>query len=216
MNYIVPEEKSAYNYEMYSTDTIFSYKIDEELTKEVYDYATHFRKIATKEMLEYQQSLLAGDLSEEYGLDFKENIQLFKKIQNAMLINLSDIFNREIISFYTDGIWVNFQKPNECNPIHSHTGKLSLVWYLDIPEVIRQEHLNQKSNVPNRGLINFYSTFSTDVLTFNPQTSDMLIFESNHRHSVYPYKSNVERVSLSMNIKDICTFSDSYGELVYL
>ena len=36
-----------------------------------------------------------------------------------------------------------------------------------------------------------------------PKTGDMYIFPAELKHAVYPFKSNVERITMSLNIFDI-------------
>ena len=37
------------------------------------------------------------------------------------------------------GPWINFQKSNEFNPMHSHSGMISAILYINVPEVIAEE-----------------------------------------------------------------------------
>ena len=210
------QEIQTFEYDLYKKDTILHTKVPMNLTQEVYDFCKTVRREFNPDTKPDERDRLAGDLNEEYGLDFRNNIQLLKKIQDQINHTLSLSMGVHVISHFLDRIWVNFQKPNEVNPKHDHTSTLSLVWYLDVPECIRQEHLQQKSNLPVRGLIHFYSTFGGDTMVFNPNVGDLLVFGAHHQHQVYPYRSNVERVSLAMNIRNVCVYSDEYGSMTYV
>ena len=210
------QEIQTFEYNEYKKDAILHTKVPMDLTQEVYNFCKTVRKEFNRENIPEENPRLAGDLNEEYGLDFRDNIPLLKKIQDQINHTLSLSMGKTVISHFVDRMWVNFQKPNEVNPIHDHTSTISLVWYLDVPECIRQEHLQQKSNIPVRGLIYFYSTFGSDSMTFNPKVGDMLMFGSHHAHQVYPFRSNVERVSLAMNIRNVCVYSDEYGSMIYV
>lgn len=132
-----------------------------------------------------------------------DNRSLYTNIYEFLREVITDIVKKPVIHFAIKSSWVNYQKANEVNPTHNHSGQLSLVWYLNIPQVIREEHLHQESNGACRGLIQFLSSFTSEELLFNPKTSDMFIFDSSHRHQVYPFRSDVERVSFSCNIENI-------------
>jgi len=109
-------------------------------------------------------------------------------------------------TFSTDP-WINFQQANEFNPTHSHTGILSSVLYIDVPEVIAEEATRSKSNMGCAGQIEF--VYGPNVLGVNgthkivPKTGDILLFHAELNHSVYPFKSDVERISMSFNVGNI-------------
>jgi len=103
--------------------------------------------------------------------------------------------------------WINFQQANEFNPTHSHTGMLSSVLYIDVPEVIAEEAKHSKSNMACAGQIEFH--YGPNVLGVNgthkivPKTGDILLFHAELNHSVYAFKSDVERISMSFNVGNI-------------
>ena len=103
--------------------------------------------------------------------------------------------------------WINYQKANEFNPTHSHTGMLSSVLYIDVPEVIAEEAQHSKSNMACAGQLEFH--YGPNVLGVNgthkvvPKTGDILLFHAELNHSVYPFKSDVERISMSFNVGNI-------------
>ena len=106
------------------------------------------------------------------------------------------------------GPWINFQQAGEFNPYHSHSGYLSAVIYIDVPDVIQEENNNNlTSNTPRAGMIEFifgneiaqgYCTKSNFV--HQPKTGEIFIFPAGLKHLVYPFKSDVERISMSFNI----------------
>lgn len=102
--------------------------------------------------------------------------------------------------------WINFQHAHEFNPVHSHSGIASVVLYIDVPEEIAQEVDNYiTTNMPCPGQIEFM--YGSDVLGVSgthkiiPKTGDILLFHAGLKHTVYPFTSNVERISMSFNIK---------------
>jgi uncharacterized protein (TIGR02466 family) len=107
------------------------------------------------------------------------------------------------------GPWINFQQAGEFNPYHSHSGHLSAVIYIDVPEDIKQENDNStvETNLPRAGMIEFI--FGNDMTqgygvksnyVHQPKTGEIFIFPAGLKHLVYPFKSNVERISMSFNI----------------
>ena len=105
-------------------------------------------------------------------------------------------------------LWINFQKANEYNPRHNHSGwaDLSFVMYLQIPEVLKKENEQSKDKYNNSGAgaISFYSgdplPFSINGFSELPKERDMFIFPSWMMHSVNAFKSDVERISVAGNI----------------
>ena len=102
--------------------------------------------------------------------------------------------------------WFNDQKDNEYNPIHNHTGVLSGVLYLKIPE-----YLPSRKTKDTDGAISFMGNESkTDgimtnsTLTISPKKGDLFLFSSSLKHQVYPFRTadgNGIRRSMSFNTK---------------
>ena len=103
-------------------------------------------------------------------------------------------------------LWINFQKKNEYNPRHEHTGDLSFVIYLKIPKELVKENKKSKEihNNNGTGTIKFHFgeklPFSINDYEALPNECDIFIFPSWLQHSVTPFFSDVERISVSGNI----------------
>ena len=118
-------------------------------------------------------------------------------------------FNNIDFSF-GEGAWINFQKSGEFNPIHHHTGMLSAVIYIDVPEEIAEENKIKNSNAPSAGAICWIygnaagNMLCTDYMhTHQPTTGEIFIFPSGLQHLVYPFSCQVERISMSFNVYDV-------------
>jgi len=172
---------------------------------------------------------LAGNIKQQYRAVMDESefntfiMEIKDHIYNAVIaferkygIPADTYKSSEEYSFHfgPGGPWINFQGPGEFNPIHSHDGQLSAVYYIDVPPAIAQENNNQVSgpfsNENHRtsaGKIDFvYGTLSyTTEYTYShqPTTGELFIFPATLSHLVYPFKSNVERISMSFNVFDI-------------
>ena len=106
--------------------------------------------------------------------------------------------------------WVNYQKQNEFNPHHNHTGVYSFVIWMKIPynwKRQNQKDIARKSNEPHIGSFQFtYLNILGDMRPHNYYISSqdegtMLFFPSRLYHQVYPfYDCNEDRISVSGNI----------------
>jgi len=155
-----------------------------------------------KDTLTDTRKNLAGDIKEEYKIDDrKEFVKLFK---STLTERINHIFNGGVKEVGIGPVWINEMKSGEYNPTHQHIGYFSFIWYLDIPEKIRKEHMKQKGNTPSKGLIEFQSLIGGGDLKLNPKTNDLLIFNSRQPHIVWPFETkNVSRISLAGNVMSI-------------
>ena len=185
-----------YNYLKNFDDRIYESKIDSRHRIELLD------KLNEIDDLNLYNHELAGDLEEEYELTHEKiGTLLYSNIEHSIFQHLKNIV-QNVSQFELSSLWVNYQKKNEYNPAHLHSGTFSFVWYLDIPEEIRQEHKQQKSyeHTKTRGLIQFSANHSNDFIVLNPKTDDLLLFRAHHIHQVYPFYSDNTRISVSGNI----------------
>jgi len=181
-----------YCHDMY--DKIYYAKGDENLKEDMLKHSS-----TTKANLK-----LAGDIKREFQI---EDTKLLTRLQEMLTQHLSRYIRQPITEVNTINptdlmpAWINYMKPGEYNPPHAHVGIFSFVWYLDIPEEIREEWKNSQGNVGARGCIQFFSQFVTNsAMHFSPQTNDLFLFSSKHQHQVYPYYSDNTRISLAGNI----------------
>jgi hypothetical protein len=153
------------------------------------------------------QKELAGHIKEEYEIDKKELIKIISIYIEDYVKNFIHFYNKNITKFEIVSSWVNYMKAGEFNPPHTHGNDLSCVIYLDIPEKLKIENKNYigtlKKYNGGPGAICFtcgqeVENFITNVTIF-PEKGDFFIFPSNLTHFVYPFKSNVERISVSAN-----------------
>ena len=162
---------------------------------------------------------LAGNIKNQFAIAMNEEKTLFfnKEIKKHVHKALEE-FDRKYdenskidldkLKFnFGSGPWINFQRAGEFNPIHTHTGELSAIIYIDIPECIAIENNKTLSNAPCAGAVSWI--FGSGMLatefhyTHQPKTGELFLFPSGLQHMVYPFKSDVERVSLSFNVYNI-------------
>ena len=106
--------------------------------------------------------------------------------------------------------WVNYQKQNEFNPLHHHSGVYSFVIWMKIPfkwEEQNKKDIAEKSNSPSIATFQFVHPNIVGELTFHryelsPEDEGLLVFfPSQLNHLVYPfYDCDEDRISVSGNI----------------
>ena len=160
---------------------------------------------------------LAGNISASYTLMDRGDwfwlnvISPLEMRYAAEFRNLGEKLPTQIKHPYCMGRWwVNYQKQNEFNPVHNHTGIYSFVIWMKIPYdggKQNQKDIARHSNTPSIG--DFQFTYSNmlgksciDTYRLSPHyEGTMLFFPSQLPHQVYPfYDCDEERISVSGNI----------------
>jgi len=113
------------------------------------------------------------------------------------------------VDLQADDLWVNYMKPGDFNPVHTHSGDYSFVLFLDVPKQLTKEQDDYKGTGSKPGTLNFEFTqqarpaWATTGATIRPQTGDMFMFPALLQHWVCPFKSKVTRISVSGNLRII-------------
>jgi len=106
-----------------------------------------------------------------------------------------------------DDLWVNYMKAGDFNPMHTHGGDYSFVIFLQMPDKLKQEMKDFEGTSAKPGMLMFEYTqqakprWATTGTAISPETGDMYIFPALLQHWVAPFKSKVERISVSGNIR---------------
>lgn len=104
-------------------------------------------------------------------------------------------------------LWINYQERYEINPEHTHSGDLSFIIYLQIPDSLIAENKSYKGRSAGPGGIKFRYGEKTDYTIsdhyFLPEVGDLYIFPSQLAHEVYPFTSQCTRISVAGNLKII-------------
>ena len=154
---------------------------------------------------------LAGMIDNEYYYEDYEEwfIPKFTPYMDSYINGLRNNWipkQKPIKKWYTNALWINYQKANEYNPPHNHSDDLSFVIYLQVPEELEKE-LKETEDLHNNsgpGTINFNYGIKMP-LSINhfykfPRMGDIFIFPAWLTHYVHAFKSDVERISVSGNI----------------
>lgn len=185
-----------------------------KITDEFFNLLNEECTAAVKEENLYQHRL-AGIIKKEYELKDLTRIQpyinefvniydqVWDKWRNADEPSKNDYIIR--------AMWVNYQRQHEFNPPHDHSDDLSFVIYLKVPEEIKKEFKDYKGKSAGPGGISFiYGEGNRQAITYQahfPAEKDLFIFPAWLKHYVAPFKSDVERISVSGNIASNVPFS---------
>ena len=164
-----------------------------------------------KELKSYNKSL-AGHLksqflynSETTGWFYNETSPIWQcyRDQHCQFHGLDKIQ----IELDAQDLWVNFMKSGDFNPLHTHGGDYSFVIFLDVPDKLKKEQDKFEGTSGKPGCLNFEFTqqakpkWASTGQIVTPKTGDMYIFPALLQHWVYPFKSNITRVSVSGNLE---------------
>lgn len=157
---------------------------------------------------------LAGNLEHEYFLSKDLENAVRPVVQAAFL----DRFNANQVEFGFPTIdeviwlttWANYQRKYEFNPTHTHTGKYSFVWWVQIPFNLQDEMdlpWVKESNTPCASLfqweyhvLNATQSQQATIPIDKGDEGTFFIFPANTPHQVYPfYTSDDLRISISGN-----------------
>ena len=188
-----------------------------EIDKIPDDLFKQLKKIIKDKSIEANQELI-GNIEEEYNLDKYISLlepYLLKTIMMEpkliKIVNERYDCNSVNKPFKLKNLWVNFQKKNEFNPIHNHSGIFSFIIFIKIPFLIEDQlkispGRKASNNLP--GVLQFLGFDQFRPLVFHNFFVDkkweqsMLIFPASYAHCVYPfYKVNDYRITVSGNIK---------------
>ena len=157
---------------------------------------------------------LAGHFDTEYYFE-KDDVNFFKESLSVEVIptflNSSKNFynqpNDNFKDIKLEQMWINFMKKGDFNPIHTHSHDLSFVLYLKVPKELKEENERYHGTDQNTGPGGIAFMWGEPQEGFIhtkallPEEGDLFIFPALLRHMVYPFKSDVERVSVAGNMK---------------
>lgn len=106
-----------------------------------------------------------------------------------------------------ESAWIVSQQSGEYNPIHSHSkATLSSVMYLKVPEHMQDKPIPNKENTDgylefvDRSAGNNSLQLQTSTVRLKPQVGRFYIFPASLLHLVYPFNTDGERRSVSINV----------------
>ena len=148
---------------------------------------------------------LAGNILEQRsgaGMNIEQQQKLFSIFsQHVEHFVKYERQQEQINGFNVEAVWFNYMKANEFNPLHSHSGYISGIVMVDVPLEIAEE-LNEdiETNARCPGHLEFVC--DRDIHRVSPIEGEIYLFRSDFKHQVYPFKSMVERITMSWNITE--------------
>ena len=162
---------------------------------------------------------LAGNLSGSYILSDRSDwfwINVLHPLANLYSQRFENLGERAATTqchpYCLDQWWVNFQKQNEFNPVHSHDGVWSFVLFMKIPKEVSYKKqsrikISSDSNSPQPSVLQFlHINVLGDIKTWEyrlePEDEGrILFFPARLRHNVYPfYNCDEDRITVAGNI----------------
>ena len=191
-------------------------KIPKNLLDKMNNYIDETIKVKEKINKLDHGPYLAGDVSQEFTLEknFVEEIGWMKFLSNSVYEWIKKDTAKEINEFRLISTWIVRQFKNEYNPIHTHSGHISGVGYLKVPNHLGTTiQKNKKNNFA--GHLNFiYGSqmfVNSSSIVIKPKVGDFYLFPNYLMHQVYPFKdTNEERRSISFNAKIDQSIYDVY------
>ena len=190
------------NYDVYTWGPlIWRSKLSEDIVENL---LTRGNKIRNQEEFNSERDLAMNTHDEwKYPLKdvvwFSESIKVkIKDYMNIWAKHLGCAYDK--LEWGMDSLWINYMKQNDFNPLHDHKGNVSFIVYLNNVDELKteKERFNMTNNGPIPGSIMF--CHNDERKYFFPSKGDMFIFPSNTLHLVVPYKTDIERISVSGNI----------------
>lgn len=160
-------------------------------------------------------SQLAGRVEVQRSLHENIDPSVIDSIMNHVKVFAQDAGMQGIEKedMYINGLWCNVQQKFEYNPLHSHDGMFSFVYYTKNTVTQEQAQSNkwdtthESSTLGNRPLAGSIELHYGEPSFMNmcsflhfPQEGDLLIFPAWLRHSVYPFYCEGERISVAGNV----------------
>ena len=184
--------------------TIAKVIIPEDLINQLNDYLDKLTQSEKQMSSQDHGNKLAGNVSQEFKLE--KNFILSSGLKNFLNTSAKDwikqTVNKEINKFEIIESWIVRQYENEYNPLHSHSGHISGVGYLKVPDNFGDTVQKNKKNFNgNLQLVHGTKMFlSPVILNIEPKVGDFYFFPNYLMHSVYPFKNDsAERRSISFN-----------------
>ncbi len=156
---------------------------------------------------------LAGHIEKENIFDTNDKVWFIENFKSYFLPYFKKLQDKNDPNYYYGmrpfneiwlaNLWINFMKKGEYNPPHGHNGNFSFVLYLQVPAELQKEDESFEGSGFGPGTINFlYGEQQNNIRTSHgilPVKNDLIIFPASLKHTVPPFKSDVERISVSGN-----------------
>ena len=201
--------------------TIMEMDMPEDLVKNLNDYVETIIKDKAKSKKLDAGGTLVGQVTQEISLEKTFYESHFKKfLFRAVETYVFGSSRKKIKNFQLRDCWVVRQYENEYNPNHYHSGHLSGVGYLKVPESFGAQKQESVKDVNKNGYIEFVHGakmfLSNSQMFVKPEVGKFYVFPHYLMHLVYPFKGKGERRSISFNGEiDESVFLETYGAIKF-
>ena len=159
--------------------------------------------------LESHNDKLVGIIDEEWTVTHLLNKDSLKFLNGCLLnyIGNASTIKQKIKKIAITSCWFNDQKENEFNPVHVHYGYspigISSVLFLKVPDCINNAKPKNNWEPAKEGRLEFINNigmfFGKNTHLINPVVGDLYLFPYEMPHTVYPFKGEGIRRSMSFN-----------------
>ena len=179
-------------------------EIPEQMLKDLNKYVDEIIKDEDKSKILDLGKTLAGNVKQEFRLepDFIKSSGFGSFLSTATRKWIEISQNQKITKFSIKSSWIVRQFENEYNPVHYHSGHLSGVGYLKLPNDFGKLFQSSKTKNLNGNiaLIHGGKMFNSEsVFEIKPKVGDFYLFPNYLMHTVYPFYGKDERRSISFN-----------------
>ena len=198
--------------------TIAKVKIPQELINTLNNYVDKIIDDEKKSKELDHGGKLAGNVKQEFQIEqaFLESSGFLKFLGLSVANWIKFSGKQEIKNFNIRSSWIVRQFKDEYNPIHWHTGHVSGVGYLKVPENLGNPKQEIKKKNPNGKLDLIHGSkmfLCNSTFTITPKVGDFYFFPNYMMHSVYPFSdSDDERRSVSFNADIDNEIYDAYQD----
>tara|TARA_Y100000389_G_scaffold205022_1_gene262082 strand:+ start:5886 stop:6497 length:612 start_codon:yes stop_codon:yes gene_type:complete len=165
-----------------------------------------------KDSSECFKNNLVGHFRTEFRVDEKSYQNILYKYIECYRKNCENYYSTRIANLKVTSAWVNFMKKGDFNPHHVHFGcDFSSVLIIKTPDQLKKEaedYYKNSSSIDRTngpGSLQFCYGESLDnnlvFRSYEPKEGDFYIFPNWLFHSVNPFKSDGDRISVAANIK---------------
>ena len=179
--------------------------IPDEMITKLNDYVDDIIKDEKKSIAQNHGNKLAGQVTQEFILDrlFCETSGWLEFLGKCVSTWVEKSSGLPVKNFSLRDSWVVRQFKNEYNPTHWHSGHISGVGYLKVPENFGSSPQSNKKSNPNGRLELIHGSrqfLCNSLFKVKPKVGEFYFFPNYLMHTVYPFKdSNEERRSISFN-----------------
>ena len=177
---------------------------------------THLPAALVQRINEYADGVVMPDAGSEFLLpaDFVHaggEASLVHQTAQSIRRYLAAVENTVPDKVEFEVFWIVSQYGSTPSPVHFHSGDISGVLYLKVPEIDPGEEARTYISGRQAGYINFLSggkqALSKSIISFKPQVGDFYIFPGWLLHGAEPFRGKGERRSMAFNASLTCADS---------